>query len=118
HAAEISVASAPEKKSSQYVMWDIETIFPYEDKLFIGARSGMHIYDLATPENPQKISTYSHINSCDPVVVSGDYAYVTLRSGTTCEGFSNQLEVLDISNLASPSLVKVYPMHNPHGLGV
>lgn len=118
HVTDISIASAPEKKSSQYVMWDIETIFPYDNKLFIGARSGMHIYDLATPENPEKISTYSHINSCDPVVVSGDYAYVTLRSGTQCQGFANQLEVLDISNLASPSLVKVYPMHNPHGLGV
>lgn len=118
HAADISVSTSPEKKSSQYVMWDIETIFPYENKLFIGARSGMHIFDLATPENPQKISTYSHINSCDPVVVSGNYAYVTLRSGTQCQGFANQLEVLDISNLSSPSLVKVYPMHNPHGLGV
>jgi hypothetical protein len=118
HAADISLASAPEKQSSQYVMWDIETIFPYGNKLFIGARSGMHIYDLTTPENPQKISTYSHLNSCDPVVVSGDYAYVTLRSGTQCQGFTNQLEVLDISNLSSPSLVKAYPMHNPHGLGV
>lgn len=118
HTADISVAATPEKKSTQYVMWDIETIFPYSDKLFIGARSGMHIYDLATPENPQKISTYSHINSCDPVVVSGNYAYVTLRSGTQCQGFANQLEVLDISNLTSPSLVKMYPMHNPHGLGV
>ncbi|MBX2966154.1 MAG: hypothetical protein KF845_08415 [Cyclobacteriaceae bacterium] len=118
HAADISINAAPEKKSSQYVMWDIETIFPYADKLFIGARSGMHIYDLSTPENPEKLSTYSHINSCDPVVVSGNYAYVTLRSGTQCDGFTNQLEVLDISNLTSPSLIKTYPMHNPHGLGV
>lgn len=118
HTAEISSPETLEKKSSQYLAWDIETIFPYGDKLFIGARTGMHIYDLATPENPAKITTYSHVNSCDPVVVSGDYAYVTLRSGTQCNGFTNQLEVIDISDLKAPSLMKIYPMHNPHGLGI
>jgi hypothetical protein len=41
---------------------------------------------------------------------------VTLRSGTLCMGFTNQLEVLDISNLLQPSLIKTYPMTNPHGL--
>jgi len=116
--ADISLPSFPEKKSAQYLAWDIETIFPYENRLFIGARSGMHIFDLTVPENPEWITTYSHINSCDPVVVSGNYAYVTLRSGTQCDGFTNQLEVLNISNIESPSLVKVYPMHNPHGLGI
>lgn len=116
--ADISLPAVPEKKSAQYLAWDIETIFPYDNRLFIGARSGMHIFDLSVPENPVKITTYSHINSCDPVVVSGNYAYVTLRSGTQCDGFTNQLEVLDISNIQSPSLVKVYPMHNPHGLGI
>lgn len=118
HTADISVPAEPEKRSSQYLSWDIETIFPYNDKLFIGARSGMYIFDLSTPENPVKITTYSHINSCDPVVVDGDYAYVTLRSGTQCDGFTNQLEVLNISNLNAPSLVKAYPMQNPHGLGI
>lgn len=118
YAVDIGIEQQPEKKSGQHVAWDIETIFPYEDKLLIGARSGMHIYGLSAPENPEWISTYAHIRSCDPVVADGDYAYVTLRSGTECEGFSNQLEVLDISTISSPSLLKVYPMHNPHGLGV
>jgi hypothetical protein len=116
--ADISIAAAPESVSEQYLNWDIETIFPYEDKLFIGARSGMHIFDLSTPENPVRITTYAHVNSCDPVVVSGDYAYVTLRSGTECSGFTNQLEVLNISNITQPALLKIYPMHNPHGLGI
>ena len=55
---------------------------------------------------------------CDPVVVNGNTAYVTLRSGNTCAGFTNQLDVVDVSNLLSPRLVKSYPMRNPHGLGV
>lgn len=98
--------------------WGIETIFPYKDKLFLGARNGMHIYDNANPEQPQYISTYSHINTCDPVVVQDDYAYVTLRSGTECDNFTNQLDVIDIKDVHHPSLVKTYPMQNPHGLGI
>ncbi len=98
--------------------WGIETIFPYGDKLFIGAVNGMHIYDNGNPEQPKHMSTYEHINSCDPVVVQGDYAYVTLRSGTECQGFTNQLDIVDISDLSSPRLFKTYPMDNPHGLGI
>lgn len=115
---DVTTETNPVPLSSQYVMWDIETIFPYKNYLFLGASSGMHIYDLSSPESPQKVSTYQHITSCDPVVVQDNYAYVTLRSGTECQGFSNQLEVIDIENISSPSLVKVYPMTNPHGLGI
>jgi len=116
---DVTASSSPQPKDKYFVNWDIETIFPYEDKLFIGARSGMHILDISSPESPTKISTFQHANSCDPVIVDGDYAYVTLRSGNpTCEGFDNQLDVLDISNLQSPKLIESYEMKNPHGLGV
>jgi hypothetical protein len=107
-----------DKKNDIMIAWDIETIFPMNDKLFIGSQSGMHIFDAATPASPTKLSTYSHVRSCDPVVVEGDFAYVTLRSGNTCAGFTNQLEIINVSNVSSPALVKIYPMTNPHGLGV
>ena len=58
------------------------------------------------------------MRSCDPVVVDDKYAYVTLRSGTTCQGFTNQLEVINVQDLSSPQLLKTYPMTNPHGLGI
>jgi len=96
----------------------IETIFPYQDKLFIGAQNGMHIYDVANPAAPERLSMYRHINACDPVVVQGRYAYVTLRSGTECDGFSNQLDVVDISDLRNPQLFKTFEMANPHGLAI
>lgn len=115
---DISNPAQPVPKGSSYIAWDIETIFPYGAKLFLGAGSGMHIIDVSQPANPVKISTYQHIRSCDPVVVDGNYAYVTLRSGTQCQGFTNQLEVINIENPASPQLIKVYPMTNPHGLGI
>jgi hypothetical protein len=116
--ADISSADEPVAKSRSYLAWDIETIFPYKNNLFIGSASGMHIMDLSSPESPAKISTYAHVQSCDPVVVDDKYAYVTLRSGNTCQGFTNQLEVINIENLQSPQLLQVYPMTNPHGLGI
>lgn len=115
---DIGEQSSPEVSSTVQLGWGIETIFPYGDKLFIGAVNGMHIYDNANPESPEWISSYEHVNSCDPVVVQDDYAYVTLRSGTECDGFTNQLDIVDISDLSRPELFKSYDMQNPHGLGI
>jgi hypothetical protein len=97
--------------------WGVETIFPNGENLFIGTTTGMHIMDISDPLSPQWISTYEHVQSCDPVIVDDDIAYVTLRSGTECQGFTNQLEVIDISDLTNPQLLHVYEMFNPHGLG-
>jgi hypothetical protein len=116
--ADISSESNPVAKSRSYLAWDIETILPYKKNLFIGSASGMHILDISSPDAPVKLSTYEHVRSCDPVVVDDNYAYVTLRSGTTCQGFTNQLEIIDVKNLSSPQLLKIYPMTNPHGLGI
>lgn len=115
---DISNAAEPVAGSKVNLGWGIETIFPYNNKLFIGSNTGMHIYDNSNPTTPQHLSTYEHVRSCDPVVVEGDLAWVTLRSGNECMGFTNQLEVLDVSNPRSPQLLKVYPMDNPHGLGI
>lgn len=94
----------------------IETIYPFRDKLFIGSNNGMYIYDVSTPGSPVKQGQFTHARACDPVVADDQYAWVTLRSGTVCQGFTNQLEVVKISNLMSPSLLKTYSMTSPHGL--
>jgi hypothetical protein len=96
---------------------NMETLFRLEDKLFVGTTTGMLIFDLADPQKPAYVSAYDHIRACDPVVVDGQYAYVTLRTGNMCNNGQNLLEVIDISSLANPYLVKSYPMFNPHGLG-
>ena len=100
------------------VGWGIETIFPYKQNLFIGANNGMHIFDNSIPSEPKYLSSFMHFTACDPVVVNDDYAFVTLRSGNACQGFINQLDVVDIRDLNRPTLVKTYPMDNPHGLGI
>lgn len=103
---------------SLYIGWNIETLFPSGDNLFIGSQSGMIIYDISNIYNPVFISDYWHITSCDPVVVEGDYAYVTLRSGNMCGQVDDQLDVLDISVIDSIKWVKSYPMTEPYGLGI
>lgn len=115
---DITTLSDPIKGSWIDLGWGIETIFPYRNNLFIGANNGMHIYDISEPESPEYISTFAHVTSCDPVVVRDTIAFVTLRSGTECQGYSNQLDLLNIKNLYNPTLIKSYPMENPHGLGV
>jgi hypothetical protein len=96
--------------------WGIETLYPFNNKLFIGSNTGMFIYDISNPTTPVKVSNFSHARSCDPVVADNNNAFVTLRSGTACQGFNEQLDVLDITNLSNPTLVKTYQMTNPHGL--
>lgn len=106
----------PELVAQNNMGWGIETIYPVKDKLFIGSTTGMYIFSIENPASPSQLSKFEHASSCDPVVVRGDLAYVTLRSGRACQGFTNQLDVIDISNLNSPSLIKSYPMINPNGM--
>jgi hypothetical protein len=108
----------PSLWSTVDVGWGIETIFPYGNYLFIGSTTGMFIYDNTDPENPTRLSAFAHVTSCDPVVVQGDYAYVTLRAGSFCGGGVNRLDILDIADLTDPLMVESYSMQGPFGLGI
>jgi hypothetical protein len=117
-AFSISNPAQPIQASTANIGWDIETIFPYQDKLFIGSQTGMRIYSLSNPDVPAMLGSYMHMTACDPVVVEGSHAFVTLRSGSPCTNANNQLDVIDISNAAAPKLLTTYPFTNPHGLGI
>lgn len=108
----------PVKVSKNDVGWAIETVFPYEQNLFIGSASAMFIYDISSPGFPEQLSVFPHFTACDPVVVEGDYAYVTLRNSASCPQGVNRLEVIDIKDLVNPQKVTSYQMLNPHGLGI
>jgi hypothetical protein len=114
--------SKPTVAANIEIGWGIETIFPYGNNLFIGSMTGMHIFDNTNPSKPVLLSTYNHFTACDPVVVEGNYAFVTLRTDQTganrCPRGVNVLDVVNISNLRKPELVKSYSMQNPHGLGI
>jgi len=96
--------------------WDIETIFPFGKNLFLGSMTGMHIFDISSKDNPFRTGSFTHARVCDPVISDGKNAFVTLRNGSKCAGFINQLDVVDISDLSKPKLLKSYPLTNPHGL--
>jgi len=108
----------PQRKTDQSLLTWPETLFPSGQNLFVGSRAGMSIYDLTTPAQPVLLSQYEHIYSCDPVVVHGSYAYVTLYNGDVCHMNTNELQLIDITDLKSPSLYTTYQMTNPHGLGI
>lgn len=100
------------------VAWNIETLFPYKDKLFIGGQNGMYIYDNSDPSSPKYLSEFVHARACDPVFVEGNTAYVTLSEGNACANFTNQLDVIDVSDILNPTLIKSYDMYRPKGLSV
>lgn len=95
---------------------NIETIFPYQDKLFIGSRTGMFVYSTQNADQPQQVGQFTHARTCDPVIADGNTAYVTLRGNGSCGGIQNQLDVIDITNITSPKLIKSYMLNAPQGL--
>ncbi len=115
---DISNTSNPIYQKAIPIGWNIETIFPYENKLFIGSQTGMYVFSIISPANPEFISEFRHASSCDPVVVEGNYAYVTLRGGNLCGAIESQLDVIDISVIEEPKFVKAYSMSEPYGLGI
>jgi hypothetical protein len=115
---DLSDPARPVRENSVDVGFGVETLFAKDSLLYMGANNGMHVYDLRVPSSPSRLSTFAHIRSCDPVVVEGNTAYVTLRGGAGCRGGSNELQILDVADPAAPKLLKAFPMVNPHGLGV
>jgi len=101
-----------------YLSGSVETVFIADTYLYVGTSNGMHILDLSNPAAPNLLSTYQHITACDPVVVEGDRAYVTLRSGNTCGGTADLLEVVDISDKYEPQRLSSFSMTEPYGLGI
>ncbi len=106
--------------NTNYVNWNAETIFITDKHLFLGTQNGMIVMSLEVPEKPVQIGSFTHMTSCDPVVIKGDLAFVTLKGGSTCRGGTlNQLDVIQMSNnYSSFSLLKSYPMFGPQGLGI
>ena len=96
----------------------VETLFNYKDKMFMGTPTGMLIYSLEDPLAPKYRSSVSHVFGCDPVVVEDDLAYVTVHSGNTCGQNTNELMLIDVSDVDQPNLLVTYGMKCPKGLGI
>lgn len=115
---DITTPSAPSPWVPVWVAWDIETLFPYQDYLLIGAESGMHIMDNTDPAAPFYLAEFTHAQARDPVVANNGYAYVTLRSDGNRFSVANQMDVINLSDMSNPTLFKTLPMQSPSGLSV
>jgi hypothetical protein len=122
HVFDIIAPESPVAGSTVDLGWGIETIFPFKSNLFIGSQSGMSIYNIDNPGQPAFMSTVQHITTCDPVVANDEYAFVTLRSENANDWcgntMTNQLDVIDIADVANASLLHTFPMTGPYGLGL
>lgn len=113
---DVSNAASPKLDSSFFAGFDLETIYPFENKLFLGSSEGVFMYDIGDPEHPASIGEFTHGTACDPVIADGNYAYVTLHSGTECGGAANELDVVNVQDVANSKLVKTYNLTKPEGL--
>lgn len=114
----ISNLSQPTFVKSQYSGNNIETLFQAEGYLYLGSTDGMYIYDLVNPAAPEYVSEFVHWTGCDPVVVDGDYAYLTIRGGNNCGEQESVLEVIDVSDKTNPTLAARHTLESPYGLGI
>ena len=79
-AFDISNAEAPVLNNVQNIGWNIETIYPLKDKLFIGSQIGMQIFSIDNPDAPQWISSFAHACFNDPVVANDTHAFCYTQS--------------------------------------
>jgi len=116
----IADAAKPVLKNTVEVGFDIETIYPFKDKLFIGSTSVVHIFSLDEPESPKKLSTAVSpevLRRCDPVVAKDTVAFATLRTSGPCGGLQSVLAAYDINDITHPVQKGTFPVSEPYGLG-
>jgi len=111
--------SEPKKATESIpIGWNVETIFSNKDNMFLGTPTGMLIYSVSDPLKPVYQSSISHVYGCDPVVVDNDLAYITIHSGDLCGQTSNELIIVDVSDVKNPKQLVSHKMTNPKGLGI
>lgn len=103
----------------QQLDFGVETISTRDTLLLIGSQDGLYIFNIKRPEFPNFLSKTQHFRSCDPVVASGNYAYVTLNTDNSwCGNGTNVLDIYDITDPGEPILKKTLSLSFPKGLGI
>lgn len=109
-------------KEIYMTMWfgggQFETLFIQKDILFVGSTTGMYTVDATDEFNPVFVSGFSHATACDPVVVFGNTAYITVRGSSSCGAIEDQVNVIDVTDIANPTLISTYLLEEPYGLGI
>lgn len=116
----ISDLANPTEENRLGIGWDVETIWPKDDRLYIGTQTGMLVFSIENPTEPIWLTQVSHVQGCDPVVVGEKYAFSTIRDGRDCRSntATNSLFVIDIDPIENARIVEEIEFTNPHGLGL
>ena len=117
---DLTTAGNPVLKNTVTIGFEIETIFPFQEKLFIGSTSQVYIFSITDPLNPQKLGeaiSPQVLRRCDPVVAKDTVAFATLRTNGPCGGMQSMLAVYDIKDITKPVQKATYPVQEPYGLG-
>ncbi|HEX2534220.1 MAG TPA: hypothetical protein VHK69_10815 [Chitinophagaceae bacterium] len=110
--------SHPRQVAVTSVAFDVETIYPYNNYLFLGTSTGLYIYSIDTPSNPSLLSMARHARSCDPVVANDSVAFVTLKGNAACGPAVSGLYIHDITDIRQPLLKTTLTLDEPVGLGL
>lgn len=97
---------------------ELETLFIQKETLFVGSTTGMFTVNAEDEFNPYFAGGFSHATACDPVVVFGNTAYITVRGGTSCGAIEDQINVIDVTDIANPTLLSTTLVGQPYGLGI
>ncbi|RMB61016.1 hypothetical protein EAX61_05920 [Dokdonia sinensis] len=114
----VATPSDPVQVNRVSIGFNIETIFGYQNYLYIGSQNGMFIYSIDNPEFPEYLSSVEHFTACDPVVANDTTAFVTLWSDLGCGNNVNQLEVYDVTEITNPVLLSTRELTGPKGMGL
>jgi len=125
----ISDTENPIEIDKQDVGFKIENIYHSEGVLFIGSESALHIFVIKQNGVPERKSETNYFNSvgvtsCDPVIVSGGYAFVTLSTFTdvTSPCFReipiNELRIYNVSDIENPQFITAMSLEVPKGLAI
>jgi hypothetical protein len=118
---DITNSDHPVLVQSTEVDYGLETIFIYDNYIYLGAVDGVFVLDINNPTSPHQLQKMEHHISCDPVVVQNDYAYSTQRVTSTGCGdhwMQSALAVYDVSEPNSAVLKNEITMNEPFGLAV
>jgi len=118
YTVDISNPANPVRTSESELSFDMETIYPFKNSLFVGSKTGLYVYSLDTPSKPKLIGEAKHGRSCDPVIANDSVSYSTLKGNTSCGPATSGLYVYDVRNLNAPELKTTIPINEPIGLGM
>ena len=120
---DISDPNNPKHVSELETDYGLETIFIYDNRIYLGARTGLYILALDDPSQPKLLSqttrSDSFFGACDPVVVKDSYAYSTVKTIENICGNINTLSALlvyEVSDPENPVLRQEFILEAPNGL--